>query len=40
MDNNLYAKYSLSASEIAFMESIVRPMKASEGKVGKEAGDE
>jgi site-specific DNA-methyltransferase (adenine-specific) len=39
-DKDLYAKYALSASEIAFIESIVRPMPADEDNAGKEACDE
>ncbi len=39
-DKDLYAKYALSASEIAFIESIVRPMPADEDNACKEASDE
>jgi len=37
---NLYAKYSLSASEITFIEKIVRPMPADGDKADREASDE
>ena len=36
-DKDLYAKYALSASEIAFIEKIVRPMDLT-GKAPDEAG--
>ncbi|HSW40223.1 MAG: putative type III restriction system endonuclease [Nitrospirae bacterium] len=39
-DKDLYTKYSLSASEIAFIESMVRPMTADEGKADGEANHE
>jgi hypothetical protein len=39
-DEDLYAKYGISASEIAFIEKVVRPMPADGAKAGKEAGDE
>ena len=39
-DKDLYAKYSLSASEIAFIESVVRPMPAGTEDADKEASDE
>jgi hypothetical protein len=39
-DKDLYAKYSLSASEIAFIESIVRPMPAGADAADEEATDE
>jgi hypothetical protein len=39
-DEDLYAKYSLSASEIAFIESIVRPMPAGAEDADQEANDE
>ncbi|MHB8909698.1 MAG: Eco57I restriction-modification methylase domain-containing protein [Syntrophales bacterium] len=39
-DKDLYAKYSLSASEIAFIESVVRPMSAGAEDADKEASDE
>ena len=38
-DQDLYAKYALSSSEIAFIEKIVRPMPAKDAKVGVEADD-
>lgn len=40
IDKDLYEKYSLSASEIAFIESIVRPMPAGAEDAAKEANDE
>jgi hypothetical protein len=39
-DKDLYTKYSLSASEITFIESVVRPMPASAEDAEKEASDE
>ena len=39
-DKDLYAKYSLSASEITFIESVVRPMPANAEDAEKEASDE
>ena len=40
-DGDLYAKYALSASEIAFIESIVRPMgENGEDEAGEEEADE
>lgn len=39
-DADLYSKYDLSASEIAFIESIVRPMPADAEEADKEASDE
>ncbi len=39
-DKDLYTKYSLSASEIAFIETVVRPMPASAEDADKEASDE
>jgi len=39
-DADLYSKYDLSASEIAFIESVVRPMPADAEEAEKEAGDE
>lgn len=37
---DLYAKYSLPASEIAFIEKIVRPMPADGDKADRDANDE
>jgi len=39
-DKDLYSKYDLSASEIAFIEKIVRPMHADGDEAGGEATDE
>jgi len=39
-DKDLYAKYDLSPSEIAFIESIVRPMSADDGDVDADSSDE
>lgn len=39
-DEALYMKYGLSKEDIAFIESMVRPMPADGAKAGKEAGDE
>jgi hypothetical protein len=39
-DKDLYSKYDLSPSEIAFIESIVRPMTADDDEVDVEASDE
>ena len=39
-DKDLYTKYSLSASEITFIESVVRPMPAGAEDADKEASDE
>jgi site-specific DNA-methyltransferase (adenine-specific) len=39
-DPDLYTKYALSGSEITFIEKIVRPMPATDEKLGGEAGDE
>jgi len=39
-DEQLYKRYGLTKDEIAFIESKIRPMEASEGKVDEEAGDE
>lgn len=39
-DSDLYAKYALTASEIAFIESIVRPMPANEDKEEEQVDDE
>jgi hypothetical protein len=39
-DKDLYAKYALSASEITFIEKIVRPMPANGEEACGEDGDE
>jgi hypothetical protein len=39
-DADLYSKYGLSASEITFIEKIVRPMPAGAEDAEKEASDE
>lgn len=39
-DKDLYAKYGLSASEVAFVEKIVRPMPENGDKTGEETDDE
>jgi hypothetical protein len=39
-DKDLYSKYALSASEIAFIEKIVRPMPANGEEAGGEASDD
>lgn len=39
-DKDLYAKYDLSASEIRFIESIVRPMSVDDDEVDAESSDE
>jgi site-specific DNA-methyltransferase (adenine-specific) len=39
-DEKLYAHFGLTADEITFIESIVRPMPADDEKAGKEGSDE
>jgi len=39
-DKKLYKKYGLTEDEIAFIESMIRPMPASEDKAGREANNE